>query len=412
MQRQARKKSQGREQRKRSATGRTRRPNLARYYGRQLAAVDPGEFEFELTLLRGRGTKPLNLDRAVESFEWGDEESAMAGNVQLRRPDSDDRSSLPVGRGHRIRCRTRWAGRWYELWTMRCGPPEVTVDSTGVKVSVDLADDLDLVRRGKRHYLRRKTKRHPHGYFGHAVVREFARREGIRLGKIAKCRKRMSKIDVKGSLLDLVREVYEHEHEKTGTRFVIRMRNGRLEVVPYRRNRTLYVLAQQLRNASITYTPKVENPVTVLVGKARIGTGSGAKKIRHTEYRRGVVQRYGYMRKEKDYGRVDSLSELRSKVRRDLAKQYRADVSATVESQGIPFIRRGDGAQLLLPSEHFTGRLSFVYCTGGRHQVQGESYTSSFTLTREDPFLKDRERREKEARERKRKQRKRKRGDS
>lgn len=373
--------------------------------------MTPGEFEFELSLLRGRGTRPFPLK--PESFEWTDEESSMAGNVQLRRPVAEDRSSLPVGRGHRIRCRVRWAGRWYELWTMRCGPPEVTVDADGAKVSVDLADDLDLVRRGRRRYLRRKRKRHRHGYFGHAVIREFARREGVRLGAIAKCRYRMGKIDVTGSFLDLVTEVYEHESSKTGRRFIVRMRDGRMEVVPYRRNRTLYVLAEQIRNASITYEPKVAKPVTVLVGKGRIGKGSAAKKVRHTEYRRAMVQRFGYMRREKDYGRVDSLAELRSKVKRDLAKQYRVEANATVEGQGLPWVRRGDGAQLVLPSENFRGRLSYVYCTGARHQVQGISYTSSFSLTREDPFLKDRERREKDARERKRRQRRqRRRGDA
>lgn len=396
----------GREQRRRTATARARRADLSRYYGRKLDPVAPGEFEFELTLLRGKGVAPLNLDSMVEQFEWTDEETAMAGSVQLRRPVPNDRSSLPIGRAHRVRCRVRWAGRWYELWTMRCEPPATDVQPDGVTLTVTLVDDLDLVKRGKRRYLRRTRKRRRHGYFGHAVLREEARKEGIKLGAIAKCKHRMSKIDVTGSFLDLVVKIYEHERKHTGRRFVIRMRNGRLEVVPYRRNRLLYVLAEEIRGAEITQEPKVEQPITVLVGKGRVGKGKAAKKIRHTEYRRDMVRRFGYMRKVKDYGHVLSHGDLRSQVRKDLADQYRVDTKASVSHQGIPFIRQGDGARLLLASEGFVGKRSYVFCAGGRHQVQGGSYTSQWSFTREDPFAKDRERREKDARARKRKQRK------
>lgn len=396
--------SAGRAQRRRTVTARTRRPDLSRYYGRKLPAITPGEFVFELALLRP-AHKALVLDRFVESFEWSDEETAMSGNVQLRRPIASEPATVPIARGHRIRCRVRWAGRWYELWTMRCAAPEATVDAEGVSLSVDLTDDLDRVRVGRRRYLRRARKRHRHGYFGHEVVREFARKEGVRLGQLAKCRHRMPKIDVTGSFLDLVVEVYRHEREKTGRRFVVRMRNGQLEVVPYRRNRVLYVLAEEVRQATVTRTPKVEKPATVLVGKGRIGKGKDAKKIRHTEYRREMVRRFGYTRREKDYGHVESPGELRRKVRRDLARQYRVETTADVQHQGIPFIRRGDGAQLVLPSEGFSGRRSFVYCTGVRHQVKGGSYTSSFTITRTDPFVAEREARERELRAKARRRR-------
>jgi hypothetical protein len=276
---------------------------------------------------------------------------------------------------------------------------------------VDVNDDLDTVRRARRRFLRRTRKRHRHGYFGHRVLREEAAKECVRLGAIAKCRYPMTKIDVNGSLLDLATAIYTHERQKSGRRFVLRMRDGRFEVVPYRRNRLIYVLAEQIRTVTASEHPKVANPVTVLVGKGRVGKGKGAKKVRYAEYRRDMVRRFGYVRKERNYGRVDSFGELRAKVRRDLADQYRVDQTCDIEHQGIPFIRRGDGAQLDLPSEGYIGDPSFVYCSGGRHQVQADSFTSSWTFTTVDPFQKDRDRREKEARARKRRARqKRKRG--
>lgn len=402
--RRARKDRTGREQRRRSATAQSRRPNLTRYYGRTLPAVTPGEFEFELTLLRGRGAESLSLDSATTSFEWVDAESMMTGNLQLQRPDVSDAKSLPIARGHRVRCRVKWAGKWYELWTMRCADPQPTVE-TG-EVSVDLKDDMALVRVGKRRFLYRRSKRRRHGWFGHEILRDAARKERVRLGAVAKCRKRLNKIDVTGSFLDLVVKVYEEEHKATGRKFVVRMRNGRLEVVSYKRNRQIYVLADQIRSAAVAAESKVQNPVTVLRAHGRVGSGRGAKTVRYTASRPEMVRRFGRVEKKKSYGKVDSFADLKRQVLEDLAKEYEVKRVFTVSAQGVPFIRRGDGVQLVLPSEGLRGEDSFVYCTTGSHQVQGGSYTATWDFEVDDPFEKDRLEREKAAREKAAKRRK------
>lgn len=394
--RRARKDRTGREQRRRSATARARRPNLVKFYGRMLSAITPGEFEFELTLLRGRGISSLALDEVVTSFGWNDSESMMSGDVSLRRPDPEEAASLPIGRGHKIRCRVKWAGRWYELWTMRCDAPTITVE-TG-EVAVALKDDMALVRMGVRRMLYRRSKRRRHGYFGHEILRAEARKQGIPLGAIAKCTKRIAKVDVRGSFLDLAVKVYGMEHKRTGRKFVLRMRDGKFEVVPYKRNRTIYVLAAQIRSAQIEQVPKVEVPATVLKGRGRVGKGTKAKTVRFTAQNRSMVARFGRIERTRNYGHVDSAGDLRSQVQRDLAKQYKVDRNITVEHQGIPFIRRGDGVQVVLAPERMTGPESFVYCTGARHQVQGATYTATYDFTFDDPFEKDREAREKAAR--------------
>jgi len=394
--RRARKDRTGRDQRARSATARARRPNLVKLYGRQLPPVTPGEFEFELTLLRGRGISSLALDDAVTSFGWNDSETMMSGDVTLRRPDPSTAKDLPIGRGHKIRCRVKWAGRWYELWTMRCDAPTITVE-TG-EIVVALKDDMALVRMGAQRMLYRRSKRRPHGYFGHEMLRAEARKQGIRLGAIAKCTKRIAKVDVRGSFLDLAVKVYGIEHSRTGRKFVLRMRDGKFEVVPYKRNQTIYVLAAQIRSAVIEQTPKVEIPATVLKGRGRVGKGTKATTVRYTAQNRSMVARFGHVERTRNYGHVDSAGDLRGRVQRDLAKQYKVDRVVTVEHQGIPFIRRGDGAQAVLASEGIEGEDSFVYCTGARHQVQGATYTATYTFTFDDPFEKDREAREKAAR--------------
>ncbi len=389
-----------------SATQTARKANLERYYRRRLKPVTPGEYGFSLRLIRFPFADFV-LDELVESFEWIDERAGMTGSVQLRRPEPYTLASLPIGRGHRIRCTVRWGGQHFVLWTMRCEEPETTLDDAQVAVSVALVDDMDLVERTEKDRIYRATKRRRRGFFPHEMVRREAGRDGVRVGRLAKCEHRMTKLHMrKASLLELAVKVYGHEHEKTGRRFVVRMHDGRFEVIPYRRNQTLYVLADEIRSAVISRSSSTKRPPTVLTGRGRLGKGKDAKKVEHTEYRRAMVARFGYTHKTKDYGHVGSREELRTKVRRDLAKFYRVNSSAAVQVQGVPFIRRGDGCEMLLESEGFRGDRRFVFCTSARHQVQQGTYTSELDLTVTDPFLKGQEKVEKEQLARKARERK------
>lgn len=413
--------SRGQQQRRAAHEARIRRPNLVHHYRFRIPEIEPGLFEFELTLMREKGKGDIRLTRITESFSWADEEAVLAGSVTLRRPDPDSPTTLPIAKGHRIRCRVRWGSRksWYELWTMRCGAPETNLSSDGTTVTVELQDDLVKLRQNKRKYTLRKTKKRKVGYYAHEVARIVAKRAGVKLGRVAKGTVRVPKIAGEMSDLDAIKKAYAYEREKTGRRFVIRFDSrGRLEVLPYQRNRILYSFAHQILSA-LTNEESKDNPTTVIEGKGRIGKGKAARKVRHTEMNRAIVNRFGYVHEEKNYGRVDSIAELREKVRRDYAKQIRIKRTATLEVPGIPFIRRGEGIQWLTDEPGWHGRSeksldrSFVFTTGVRHNVDsGGQYTTSMDIVQDDPFVKDQERREKEARDRKRRARKsRKRGD-
>lgn len=62
-------KTKGREQRKRTKSGRARQPALDGFYRFALPPITPGDFTFQLTLLRPQ-QKAVSLDRMCESFEW------------------------------------------------------------------------------------------------------------------------------------------------------------------------------------------------------------------------------------------------------------------------------------------------------------------------------------------------------
>lgn len=403
-------KRQGRRQRRDSAEARAKRPRLDRFYRHELGNISPGDFEFTLDLLR---EPRLVLDRHLERFSWEDAGAVLTGSMTLRRPEPENPRSLPFEHGWLVRCRVRakLGGRWRELWRMRTRIPETTVEE-GI-LEVELADDLDVLRRNKRKWpMFRRTKRRRRGWRCDEVARIVARRSGVRLGRIAKGTKRIHKLPHEGTDLDILRYAYGKETDESGRRFVIRMTSGRLEILPYGRNPVLYVFGQQLRAAVVTKRGRAR-PVTVLEGKGRIGKGADAEKITYTEVREKLVRRFGYLHEEKDFGRVQSRDDLRRQVRREMARAVRLKPAATFTTGGVPFVRRGDGCYLHLRQEGFRGPdeqsrdRSFVYCANARHNVDGEGgYTTDWEFRVDDPFVKDRERREREARQRKRRKRK------
>lgn len=384
-----------------SKAGQARRPDLSSYYRNRLPDVAPGEFDFEVTLLRGQGKAPLSLDRVTESIEWVDEEAVLQGSIVFRRPGGPD--SLPVGSGHRVRLRVRWAGRWYELWTMRVSMPEV--DKGEGSVSVDLLDDLDLLRRDERDWNFRKSKRRPNGYSPEAVTRDVCRQLGVKVRTVPTGTVRIKNLkrrDTSG--LNIIRKVWAEEREKSGRRFVIRMRNGELEVVPYRRNRILYVLQDAITEALLRQEGSAR-PVTVIEAKGTIGKGKRAGPVKVTVFDAAVVRRFGRATRVRDFGRVDSKAELERKAKRALAKAIRVKDTATLTFPGIPFIRRGEGVEVRMPAEGYGGAKAFVFTTRVSHSLTADGYDTTIEVERDDPFEKYREAREAAAREKKAKER-------
>lgn len=395
----------GREQRKKTAAARSRLPALDSFYRYVLPPITPGEFQFELTLLRPK-LPDFALSNFCESFSWEESSSEMTGSMLLRRSDAGNAATLPIERGHRVRCRVKWMGGWYVLWTMRCNPPEVQAEQ-GL-VSVELKDDLDLIKRTKRDWSFRATKRRHFGYFPQEIVRTVCKRSGIKMGAIAKGRYRVPAFSLKNaSPLDVFKRAYAHEKQKTGRSFVIRLRDGKLEIVPLRRNPILYILSKQIQTALITQEAAAKTPATVLTGRARIGTGKSARKISYTAYDRKVVERFGYVHDTHNYGRVNSRGDLKGRVQHDLANKLKVNRTATVTHEGIPFIRRGDGIKLDLREEGFAGAQAFVYATTAQHAVSGSDYVSTWTFTADDPFVKVKAEEEKAQRAQKRSERKR-----
>lgn len=384
----------GRKERLRKKLARLRRPFLEKFYSDELSSIIPGDFEFNLQLLVADGVRPVGLDTVVEDFGWEEDDEVMTGSVSLRRPDPTEPASLPIATGMRIRCRVRWANRrkWYILWTMRVAPPDT--DAVAGQVAISLEDDLVALKRNKRWWSFRSTKKKDH-WTVDQIARRVARKEGLRLGRVIKGQAQIKKLEGEMYGLDVLRKALEKEKEWTGAKYIIRMRNGLLEIVPYRRNPVLYVLGRAITAAGLTEEQK-GRPVTSIVARGRIGKGSGAKKLEREIVVPSVVRQWGYVAKEKNYGQVDSMAALVRKAKRDLAEELRVKRTAELEFPGIPFIRRGDGCRWMNrePGWHGPSKTSrdrtFIYCDRIAHSVgPAGDYRTNGTFVQEDPYVED-----------------------
>lgn len=374
----------GREQRRSTATAKARTPNLSKYYGQSLPPKHPGDYQFNLELLRPK-LPPFPLMSMVDTLTWADETSVMSGSMTAYRPDPEDPTTLPVGRGDLVRCTVRWASQFYRLWTMRVQAPQPELD-TG-NMSVTLQDDMALLDSSKIDWFFRKSKAKPHGWTADEITIAVAQKLGVGIDSMPRGSQRFALVQRGMSGLAVIKAAWAKEKAATGAGYVIRLGNGKLQIAPIRRNPLLYVIGSEIQTALIQQKAGTKVPTTVLEGHGHIGHGKDAQKISYTEYDRQVVQTLGYVHQEKQYGQVRSHADLRAQVKADYAAGIRVNDQITIDHAGIPFIYRGDGVQVHLPAEGYSGKQSFVYCTRASHTVQAALYMTEWDFALTDPYL-------------------------
>lgn len=400
----------GRNERLSTATGRSRKPDLRRHYAFRLPEISPSTIDFRVTLLRGNGIAPLPLDSVIETIDWADEADTvtLSGSASLRRPVPSDPASLPIGRGHRLRLAVRWNEKWHRLWDMRVLPPEINLEDG--QVSVEFADEMEALKRSRRDWIFRKSKSRPKGWKPEQIALNVLRKTGVRPGSIAKTNVYIDRLRKKDTnAWDVISEAYQKETNKSGRDYLIRMRDGRFDVLERRRNPVAFVIGQDAIGVSVRQIPAQQKPFTVLTGTGRVGKGKDAKKVRYTEGPKAIVARFGYVHRVKSYGTVSSLSALKGLVRRDLAKAIKVKREATVTVPLIPFIRRGDALFLEFPKEGFRGRDTVCFAASVRHSVGGtdpSSRTTEIDVVQTDVYQRYRDEVEKKLRAKKRTKRK------
>lgn len=408
--------SRGRQQRASSQRGRLQRPDLSAFYDQRIRSIEPGEFLFRVILVqpeKPRLDRYMTLDRANTSLEWNEGDgSVLTGTLSLRRPGPERVASIPILRGHRVRLQLFWGGRWEVLWDMQVHDPP-PVDVKAGTLTVELADPLSALHLNEKEWEFKKDKQHPHGWTADEITRAVCRDQRVRIGRLAQGRRRIKKLKLKGSGLEVIRKAWAMEKAKTTVRYVTRFRDGRLDVLPFQRPNTIYVIKGIEKSAETTAEAPSLHPTTSIKAKGHIKSSGKTRKIEETVQSHSAERRFGYSQKERDYGRVDSRAELREEAQRDLAEGLKLERTATLTIPGIPFLEKGSTVIWRTNEPGWHGKVgdtnrdrAFAYLTSAAHSLNPASYETTIVLSQDDIYFNDRKRRDEERRDDKKKERK------
>lgn len=443
------KKSKAKRQRKQSAAARKRRMKRQRHknqtikdhnaLGQYKGPIKPVDLdtteEWRITALRKPDRKnkfkvQRRLDPFIEGVEWLDEGPVLEGTLTFREPVKELKDRAMIFDGDMVKCEMRGSrgGKWHEIWRMRCWGIDLAL-STGTN-SLPLKDDLANLQidEGDYKFKKKKKGRRKKGWRAFEITRAVCKDARVRVGKLAKTKRWIEDLTMmKAHPLDVIIKAYQLEKEETGKSYVIRWRNGKLNIEPLRRNKWLYTLRSQITEALITHERSTDAPfytvLTLTASKEKGGDSKKKEKLEVTVGHKPAMQRYGRIRHTDTVdGKVKNKAQLRKIAKRRLAKviKKRTANSITVNHPGIPWIRRGDAVRIRLPEYGYKdkkrpwrifggGHYSVLFVQSIQHSIQAGSYAMDITFDIEDPIAEQRasirEAKNKKKREEKRKKR-------
>jgi hypothetical protein len=382
-------KNEGKAQRAKTATGRAHKPNLARHYDRVLEDLDLGSLEYATTLLRPKGVTPhrADIDHLVQSIDWRYDEGdpVMHGTLQL--DGRDEWNGMTVSEGDTLLLKVKWFDKWTEVWRMMLMDP---ADTLAGNVSFSLEEPTYVLQQSTDnwHYVKSKKGGHPNGWRCHEIVRDVAKRYKIPLGKVAAGQRRIHSLTYEDySPLAIIQRAYALEKSATGHRFVIRWENGRLNVLPMRRNPLLYVLSSLLEDAAVGLADRGEDFASAGTVRATVKDGGKAQKIVVRASNPAAVRKYGFVHRNMDLGDVKDAGDAREKLRRNLNKVSQRKRTVTgIRHPLIPFVRRGDAIQVSIPSRGLTGAKGICFVSAGTFSLSGGVGSMSLDVTFDDPY--------------------------
>lgn len=346
--------------------------------------------KFRFVVVKGSG-EIVELD-GVESCTWDDASAILTGTLELR--DMlflADGKTPTVDQGDRVICEVDEGAGFGELWIMRVYRPELLSAQTGAR-SFELVSDLDLLRQSEDWFRYKSNKKHPHGWYGHDIIRDVCRRFNVPIGGIYTSSKRYQIVIKRGSPLEVIRNVVLKERRKSGRRLVVRFEHGRLFVVPLQRSAHLLALGPTLMDAAMKSQLPTEFGSAVTVrgivddgSQGGLFTYAGGQKAHSYLESAASMARFGYVH------RIFFSPDARTDA--DLAREAKAFLSAvakpiktlTLTHSGMPHIRRGDAIQVAIGSEDVRKQVVWVYEV--QHSLVAGNYQMTVTVIFDDPFV-------------------------
>lgn len=385
---------------------------------------------------RNPARRSFDISRLVTAVTWEDIGPILTGSISLSSPQTAlNQPWQGVSDGSVIKCQVKMGAKWIEIWRMRIWVPSEELESASG--TFRLADDLRLLRQNEDDFEYKKSKkdrRHKKGWEPWEVVLDVLKRFRVRAGRLAKPKLKHKITDLTDPWTDplsIIEKAYDHASNENGKTYILRWRNGRLNVEPLRRQPVLYSMRQQILSAVITHNrgKKFYTALTVTASRAK-HKSKKKEKIEVEVVHNRAVKRYGYIHGKLDLKReFDSEEAVRKQGKRRLAREIRrkTDNTITLSHPGIPFIRRGDAIRVHLPEFGFTDRqrpkkvykggyFSVLFVKSVTHTATTGSYTMDIEFGQQDAYAEQlesmREARDKDRRNKKRKERKGKSGGS
>lgn len=341
----------------------------------------------------GRVNERTSIDGVVESCEWVDEggESGNAipilrGTIAIRLPAPEDEQGRDpkIEDGDRVRCDVRWGGDWHEVWMMRIAKPVTTVGDGTIRL--ELADDCLLLSQSRASFRYRKgKKKRKRGWKYDQIIRDIAGDFGFNVSCVKGKAWITNLSEADASPLDMIRQAVAKESKKTKLRYAIYWRNNRLNVHPLRRNAMLYVLADQITEASVERSRKAEMATAIRARGSAKGKKGKRKKFSDLIVNGEAVARFGYIeRPVRLSGSIDSKGELLAEGKRELAKRMKPVKKVELTHVGIAFVRRFDAVLVHLPEQGYEDNRGLMWVSAVTHSLSSGSYTMSVTLRVED----------------------------
>lgn len=374
-------------QKAKSAHGRTHKPDLTKTYRYRYPDIDLASQRFRATMLRRdikNGT--INVDGITTALEWRSEPGSpvLVGSLTLMEPKAG--GPVHIHEGHVLRLEVYWGGKWRELWRMRLDNGQRTLSGGW---TFDLADDMQILQENIDNWHFTKSKKHPKGWRCHEVLREVCRRFRVPVGKVAAGKHFITDISGEMSALQVIQKAYAIERRGSGKRFVMRWQNGKLNVLPMRRNDLLYILNDMIIDATIGKEERDEKFATAVTIRATVKK-SGSKKRKKIVYKyvnEAAVKKEGFVHKTLGGGDVKSVADAEKKAKRHIAKySVRKRTITGLQHQGIAFIRRGDAMRVSLPQYGFSGKHGVCFVTSGTWSLSGGQFTMALDFTFDDPW--------------------------
>lgn len=297
-----------------------------------MQGVDVARVRYRLVAVDGRGER---LVVPWVALSWEENPGELAARLVAEVPNErvhggwlHERLAL----GAHVVLYADWGAGWREIFRGTVFRHDYRRDPLG-RFEVTAYDMLVYLMRSKDDRL------YASGTPARAIIEDIARAWSIPLGRVEGPDTRLARqVFRERRLADMIAEVLEQVRERGGGRWIVRAREGRMEVVRAGGNQPVYRFRADEAVMEVRHARDIEDLVTrvVILGAADEDTRAPvvARMDGRTEF--GVLQELVYEE------RFETPAAARDAARQILAERGRPRDRRVVVAPDLPFLRRGD----------------------------------------------------------------------